>query len=43
MNNKILVTGGDGRFAKVLKKTINSENYYFPSKTRMNILNLKSF
>ena len=40
--NKIVVSGGSGRFAKVLQKTINSENYYFPSKTQMNILNLKS-
>ena len=40
--NKIVVSGGNGRFAKVLKKTINSENYYFPNKTKMNILNLKS-
>mgnify|MGYP001230101162 CR=1 FL=1 len=40
--NKIVVSGGSGRFAKVLQKTVKSKNYYFPSKTRMNILNLKS-
>ena len=40
--NKIVVSGGNGRFAKVLKKTVNSKNYYFPSKFQMNILNLKS-
>ena len=40
--NKVVVSGGNGRFATVLKKTINSENYYFPSKFQMNILNLNS-
>ena len=40
--NKIVVSGGNGRFATVLRKTINSKNYYFPSKSQMNILNLKS-
>tara|TARA_B100000989_G_C19467102_1_gene438846 strand:- start:428 stop:1135 length:708 start_codon:yes stop_codon:yes gene_type:complete len=40
--NKIVVSGGYGRFATVLKKTINSKNYCFPSKSQMNILNLSS-
>ena len=40
--NKIVVSGGNGRFATVLKKAVNSKNYYFPSKSQMNILNLKS-
>ena len=40
--NKIVVSGGNGRFATVLKKVINSKNYNFPSKSQMNILNLKS-
>ena len=40
--NKIVVSGGNGRFATVLKKAINSKNYYFPGKSQMNILNLKS-
>ena len=40
--NKIVVSGGNGRFATVLRKTINSKNYYFPSKSQMNILNLNS-
>tara|TARA_B100000900_G_scaffold354586_1_gene323383 strand:+ start:621 stop:1328 length:708 start_codon:yes stop_codon:yes gene_type:complete len=40
--NKIVVSGGNGRFASVLKKAVNSKNYYFPTKTQMNILNLKS-
>ena len=40
--NKIVVSGGNGRFATVLKKTVGSKNYYFPDKSQMNILNLKS-
>ena len=40
--NKIVVSGGNGRFAIALKNTINSKNYYFPSKSQMNILKLKS-
>tara|TARA_B100001057_G_scaffold129546_1_gene128609 strand:+ start:1082 stop:1789 length:708 start_codon:yes stop_codon:yes gene_type:complete len=40
--NKIVVSGGNGRFATVLKKAINSKNYYFPNKSRMNILNPSS-
>ena len=40
--NKIVVSGGNGRFATVLKKAFTSKNYYFPTKTQMNILSLKS-
>ena len=40
--NKIVVSGGNGRFATVLKKAINSKNYYFPNKSQMNILNINS-
>ena len=40
--NKIVVSGGNGRFATVLKKIVGSKNYYFPSKSQMNILNLGS-
>ena len=40
--NKIVVSGGNGRFATVLKKTVGSKNYYFPNKSQMNILNLRS-
>ena len=40
--NKIVVSGGNGRFATVLRKTINSKNYYFPTKSQMNILSLGS-
>ncbi len=39
---KILVTGGDGRFAKILKKKNKKLNLHFLSKNQCNILNLKS-
>ena len=42
MNNRILVTGGSGRFAQVLKKENNLLNLKFLSKKEFNILNLKS-
>ena len=38
---KILVTGGDGRFAKVLSKYNSKLNLYFASKKECNILNIK--
>tara|TARA_Y100000590_G_scaffold204510_1_gene231966 strand:+ start:683 stop:1387 length:705 start_codon:yes stop_codon:yes gene_type:complete len=42
MKPKILVTGGDGRFSKVLKKQNKLLNLIFKSKKKFNILNLKS-
>ena len=42
MKKKILVTGGDGRFAKILKKKNKSLNLFFVSKKQCNILNLNS-
>ena len=42
MNNRILVSGGSGRFAQVLKKENNLLNLKFLSKKEFNILNLKS-
>lgn len=42
MNDKILVTGGDGRFAKILKKQNILLNLFFASKKQCNILDLKS-
>ena len=42
MNNKILVTGGDGRFAKVLKSKNKKLNLIFCSKKQLDILSLKS-
>ena len=42
MKNLILITGGQGRFAKVLKKNNKFLNLYFASKKECNILNIKS-
>ena len=42
MKKKILVTGGDGRFAKILKKNNKKLDLFFASKKECNILNLKS-
>jgi dTDP-4-dehydrorhamnose reductase len=39
---KILVTGGDGRFAEILKKENKKLNLYFASKKNCNILNKSS-
>ena len=39
---KILVTGGDGRFAKVLKKNNSKLDLYFASKKECDILNENS-
>ena len=42
MDNKILVTGGDGRFAKILKNNNRKLNLIFCSKRQLDILNLRS-
>ncbi len=42
IKKKILVTGGDGRFAKVLKMKNKNLDLYFASKKDCNILNIKS-
>ena len=42
MRGKILVTGGNGRFAKILKEKNNSLNLKFLTKKQLDILNLKS-
>ena len=42
MHNKILVTGGDGRFAKILKDKNKKLNLVFCSKKQLDILNIKS-
>ena len=42
MKKKILLTGGDGRFAKILKKNNKSLNIFFVSKKQCDILNLNS-
>ena len=41
LNNKILVTGGNGRFGKILKKC-NYKNFIFPTKHQLDITNIKS-
>ena len=42
MKKLILVTGGQGRFSKILKKNNKHLNLYFSSKNECNILNIKS-
>ena len=42
MEKKILVTGGDGRFSKILKKKNKSLKLFFASKKQCNILSIKS-
>jgi len=42
MKKLILVTGGQGRFSKILKKNNKHLNLYFASKNECNILNIKS-
>ena len=38
---KIVVSGGTGRFGRILKENVDS-NYLFPKKNQLNIINLKS-
>ena len=40
--NKIVVTGGSGRFANILKQSKLKLNLIFPSKKQLNILDIKS-
>ena len=42
MLKKIIVTGGDGRFAQELKKINSRYNFIFTNKRKLNILSLKS-
>ncbi len=42
MLKKILVTGGEGRFAKELKKTKSKFTFFFRGKKQLNILSTKS-
>jgi len=39
---KIIMTGGDGRFAKVFKKFKSSKNIFFPSKKTLDLTNINS-
>ena len=40
--NKIIVTGGSGRFAQSLKKIKSKYNFIYPSKNNLDITNIKS-
>ena len=40
--NKILITGGEGRFAKILKKKNPGLNIFFANKNQCNILKIRS-
>ena len=42
--NRIIVTGGSGRFGKIIKENEHKfkYNFLFPNKKNLNILNLKS-
>ena len=42
MNKNIVITGGDGRFAKVLKRNNKNLNIFYPNKKKLNILNINS-
>ena len=39
--NKIVVTGGQGRFGSILKRQVG-RNYFFPKKSELNILKINS-
>ena len=40
--NKIVVTGGSGRFAQSLKETKSKYKFIYPKKNQLNIINLNS-
>tara|TARA_Y100000590_G_scaffold324131_1_gene367662 strand:- start:1332 stop:2048 length:717 start_codon:yes stop_codon:yes gene_type:complete len=40
--NRIVITGGTGRFGLELKKVKNKYKLFFPSKNKLNILNIKT-
>ena len=42
MLKKIVITGGDGRFAQILKKDVKKLNILYPDKKELNILNINS-
>ena len=42
MLKKIVITGGDGRFAQILKKDNKKLNILYPGKKELNILNINS-
>ena len=42
MLKKIVITGGDGRFAQILKKDDKKLNILYPDKKELNVLNINS-
>ena len=40
---KIVITGGNSRFAKLLKKKFQGKNIIYTNKKELNILNLDSY
>ena len=42
MLKKIVITGGDGRFAQILKKDNNKLNILYPGKKELNVLDINS-
>ena len=42
IKKKIIITGGEGRFANTLKKINKNLNIFFPNKKELNILKIKS-
>ena len=42
MLKRIVITGGDGRFAQILKKNNKKLNIHYPGKKELDILNLNS-
>ena len=42
MLKKIVITGGDGRFAQILKKDNNKLDILYPGKKELNILDINS-
>ena len=42
IKKKIVITGGNGRFAQSLKKHKNKYQLFYPTKQELNILKIKS-
>lgn len=42
LKHKIVITGGNGRFGRVLKKICKSKKIFYPNKSKLNILSVKS-
>ena len=42
MLKKVVITGGDGRFAQILKRDNNKLNIHYPSKEELNVLDINS-